>query len=387
MLCVFPSCDDSLEFSNTPPGSLAIEKDKCYLGPLDSVVLTGTAEDPDGDEISFTWTAEAGTLTPADGKGPVVTWRAPDSHGTYRVVMKVTDELDTSSKSIDLDVGRNLTDLHEGEVLDQTDYPYVVPNALPLNISALTSITIEAGVIVVFNEGTGGLNVGGTLVINGTEADRVLLTPNICPGEDRVWKGITFSGGSASGTLNYVTITSTADGLAAKQGASITGNEVIIDQSSSDALTVESGATVSFQGARLWDNGGGVYVANGTLDLTGSSVRYNANYGFSLLDNGGLMDVDITGCVIANNNQFGIVLAFEASPVINNCSLFLNGPTTTDIRTVQFFNNYTNADPVDMTGNYWGADTEMEIMMQIVRLGANGSVNFTGWLTDPPVSD
>jgi hypothetical protein len=29
----------------------------------------------------------------------------------------------------------------------------------------------------------------------------------------------------------------------------------------------------------------------------------------------------------------------------------------------------------------------MEIMMQIVRLGANGSVNFTGWLTDPPVSD
>ncbi len=380
-------CDDSLEFDNAPPGGLSISKNKCYLGPSDSVVLTGEASDSDGDEISYGWTASEGTLTPADGKGQVVTWRAPDSHGTYRVTLNVTDQLDTSSEGIDLDVGRNLEVLHEGGVLDQTDYAYIVPNSLPLPIGDIVTITIEAGVTVVFNEGTSGLDVRGTLNINGTAEDRVLLTPNACPGEERVWKGVKISGDMAGGTWSHVTINSTADGLTVEDEAVFTGDNIILDQSSADGLSVKSGAVVNLSDSQIWDNGGGVYVANGTLRLTGSSIRYNGNYGFSMYEGSGAfpVDADILSCVVANNTQNGFVLAGTASPVVQNCALFLNGPTMTDIRTVRFINTYANASAVDMTGNYWGADTAPEIQAQIIREGSNGVVDYSGWLTEEPL--
>jgi len=379
-----PGCDETLEFANTPPGGLSISRDKCYLGPEDTVVLAGVATDSDGDEISYSWTAAEGTLTPADGKGQSVSWRAPATHGTYRVVLQVTDGLDTTTKGIDIDVGRNLDILHEGGVLDQTDYPYIVPNALPLNISELVTITIEAGVTIVFNQGTGGLAVRGALVINGTEQDRVLFTPNVCPDDERVFGGIEFSGEQAAGTLSFVTITSSSDGLAAKNGASITADNLIIDQTSGAGLSVESGASVTLSDSRIWDNGSGVYVANGTLHLDNTSVRYNGNYGFSMIRAGGVFDVEILDGVIANNTQNGFVLAGDASPVVHNCSIFLNGPTMEDIRTVRFINTYSGTTPVDMTGNYWGATTELEIQAQIIREGANGTVDFSGWLTEEP---
>jgi len=377
-------CDDTLDFSNTPPGGLSISRSKCYLGPNDSVFLVGEATDADGDEISYRWTAAEGTLTPEDGQGQTVTWRAPDSHGTYTVTLRVTDELDESSKGVGLDVGRNLEVLHEGGVLDETDYPYIVPNTLPINISSLVTITIEAGVTVVFNEGTSGFNVGGTLIINGTADNRVLFIPNACPGEDRVWKGIRFIGDQANGTMSYATLTSTADGLTAEDGATVTGDNIILDQSSADGLSVKSGASVTLSDSRIWDNGGGVYVANGTLQMSNTNISYNGNYGFSMIQSGGAFDVDIVSCVITNNVQTGLVLAGTASPVIHNCSLGLNGPTMTDIRTVRFINTYSSTDPVDMTGNFWKATTALEIQAQIDRDGANGTVDYSNWLTEEP---
>ncbi len=382
-----PGCDDTLDFNNTPPGGLSISKNKCYLGPNDSVVLVGEATDDDGDDISYSWTAAEGTLTPADGQGQTVTWRAPDSHGTYRVTLKVTDKLDVSSKGIDLDVGRSLIIVHEGEVLDQTDYPYIVPNSMPLKISGLSTVRIEAGVTIVFNEGTGGFDVSGTLIINGTADERALFIPNACPGEGRVWKGIRFVGDQATGTMSYATLTSTADGLTAEDGATVTGDNIILDKSSADGLSVKTGASMTLSDSRIWDNGGGVYIANGTLRLSNTSVRYNGNYGFSMIQSGGAFDVNVVNCVIANNTQVGFSLAGTASPVVNNCSLFLNGPTMEDIRTVKFINTYSNINPIDMTGCYWGADTAFEIQAQIIREGANGTVDYSGWLAEPPASN
>ena len=99
---------------------------------------------------------------------------------------------------------------------------------------------------------------------------------------------------------------------------------------------------------------------------------------------GGVFDVEILDGVIANNTQNGFVLAGDASQVVHNCSIFLNGPTMEDIRTVRFINTYSGTTPVDMTGNYWGATTELEIQAQIIREGANGTVDFSGWLTEEP---
>jgi len=386
IIAVVSGCDDSLEFANAPPGGLTIARSVCYLGPNDSVVLAGEATDTDGDSISYSWTSEEGTLTPADGKGKTVSWQAPDSHGTYRVTLKVTDGLDESSKGIDLDVGRKLDIFIPGGVLDKTDYPYIVQNESLLDIGNIITVTIEAGVTVVFNETGGGIDVRGGLIVNGTEQDRVLFIPNRCSGEERVWSGIEFNGTFASGDLNYITMTSSTDGLDVMDGSVVVADHIIVDKTSGEGISVETGADMTLTDSKIWDNRAGIFVAHATLLVQNSSIRYNGNYGFSMMTSGSTI-AEVIGCVVANNHQYGFVLGGNASPVVNNCSLFFNGPeigAEIEIRTVMFSDTYWNADPVDMTGKYWGTEDPMEIPPQIIRLGANGIVDFSGWL--PPIT-
>ncbi len=47
-----------------------------------------TASDPDGDELSYEWSASAGEVS---GEGDTVTWTAPPSEGSYGVTVVVSD--------------------------------------------------------------------------------------------------------------------------------------------------------------------------------------------------------------------------------------------------------------------------------------------------------
>jgi hypothetical protein len=382
---VISGCDDSVSFANAPPGGLKITRNKCYLGPRDVVSLNGQATDTDGDEISYSWTAESGTLSPADGKGQFVTWQAPAVHGTYVVKLSVTDGIDGVSKSIDIDVGRNI-DMNPGiNVITDTDYAYIVPGNIPFRIASHMTLRIEAGVKVVFCEGTGGFNVEGGLVINGTEQDMVLLAPSACPGESRVWNGIVFRGGQATGDLNYMTISSTADGLTVENEAVVTADNIVVDQASGEGVAVINGGRLTLSNSRVWDNGAGIYVANGTLLLQNSSIKDNGNFGISMIATGGPFNVTITSCVIATNVMEGIVLAEMANPSVNNCSLYWNGSGRPEHRALFLSPGYSNQNTIDMTGNYWGVTTELEIEQQIIMNEAEVMVDYSGWLEDPPV--
>jgi len=382
---VISGCDDSVSFANAPPGGLEITRNKCYLGPGEVVFLTGQATDTDGDEISYSWTAESGTLSPADGKGQFVTWQAPAVYGTYVVKLSVTDGIDDVSKSVSIDVGRNI-DMNPGNnVITETDYPYIVPGNIPFRIASHMTLRIEAGVKVVFNEGTGGFDVEGGLVINGTEQDMVLLAPNACPGESRVWKGVVFRGGQATGDLNYVTISSTADGLTVENGAVVIADNIVVDQASGEGVAVITGGRLTLSNSRVWDNGAGIYVANGILLLQNSSIRDNGNFGVAMISTGGTFNVTITSCVIATNVMDGIVLAELANPSVNNCSLYWNGSGRPEHRALCLSPGYSNLNTIDMTGNYWGVTTDFEIEQQIIMNGAEVTVDYSGWLEDPPV--
>jgi hypothetical protein len=52
------------------------------------VAIECVASDPDGDELSYHWTATGGEIL---GQGPVVSWVAPDKNGSYTVGVAVTD--------------------------------------------------------------------------------------------------------------------------------------------------------------------------------------------------------------------------------------------------------------------------------------------------------
>jgi len=46
------------------------------------------AQDPDGDELNYIWSAEGGNIS---GEGAVVTWVAPNNYGKYIITVIVTD--------------------------------------------------------------------------------------------------------------------------------------------------------------------------------------------------------------------------------------------------------------------------------------------------------
>ena len=50
--------------------------------------FTCVASDPDGDELTYTWEAERGSIS---GEGPEVTWTAPGEYGNYAITVTISD--------------------------------------------------------------------------------------------------------------------------------------------------------------------------------------------------------------------------------------------------------------------------------------------------------
>jgi hypothetical protein len=58
------------------------------IGQAETTVIECVASDPDGDELSYQWSAEQGSTS---GQGPTINWTAPNACGDYIVTVTVTD--------------------------------------------------------------------------------------------------------------------------------------------------------------------------------------------------------------------------------------------------------------------------------------------------------
>jgi len=103
--------------ANSQPVIVSLEPEAGLVAPSGSVQVVCTASDPDGDELSYDWSASAGEVS---GDGDVATWTAPASEGSYSVAVEVTDG-------------------HGGEAMD-----YVTIAVRANNPPAITSLTADA---------------------------------------------------------------------------------------------------------------------------------------------------------------------------------------------------------------------------------------------------
>ena len=386
ILFAVSACDDTITFSNTPPAGLSITRDICYLATNKSVTLTGNAADPDGDPITFSWTANAGVFDPADGTGRVVSWRSPSVPGTYRVVLTVSDGIDEATKGIDIEVGPRVV-VSLGEiVLDQTELPYFIEQTSPLLIGSITTLRVGPGVTVIVSDAGGGLSIEGTMIVEGTAGERVTFRPNSCPGQQGRWQGISFAGDQARGTLSHVYMARAETAIRVENGASVDCTGLYLEHCGGDAIAVIDSGTVSIDASRIWNNAHGIKVENGIMHITGSSVRENGTYGFFLVSNsyGGPFEALITACVVAANDGDGFILSQYANPVINGNSIFFN-QTQAGTGFAIRLQAYSGDRAIDATGNYWGVDNEADILEQLFIGPAAAEIDYSGWLSEPPV--
>ena len=73
---------------NHPPTITGLIADADWVSPSSSRQVKCDAEDPDGDELSYEWTASGGDVS---GSGAVVNWTAPGAVGMYDIQVVVTD--------------------------------------------------------------------------------------------------------------------------------------------------------------------------------------------------------------------------------------------------------------------------------------------------------
>ncbi|OGO06283.1 MAG: hypothetical protein A2Z76_00985 [Chloroflexi bacterium RBG_13_56_8b] len=73
---------------NNPPVINILSTDCPRVKQAGTGTLTCEASDPDGDELTYSWSAERGNIS---GEGPEVTWVAPSEYGTFIITLTVTD--------------------------------------------------------------------------------------------------------------------------------------------------------------------------------------------------------------------------------------------------------------------------------------------------------
>jgi len=76
-------------WANRPPVITSLTADAAWTLPSGSLQITCEAEDPDGDDLSYVWTATGGSIS---GTGATVTWTAPEDIGEYDITVVVSDD-------------------------------------------------------------------------------------------------------------------------------------------------------------------------------------------------------------------------------------------------------------------------------------------------------
>jgi hypothetical protein len=132
--------------ANEPPYIYSLVADADWTTPSGSLQVTCNATDPDGDELSYEWSASGGDIS---GTGAVVNWTTPEEVGIYQVTVVVTDGHGGEGTrfvylSVVTDTPPTIEDLvvtAEHQYLKKTSTGYKVGKTKEYNIECIASNT------------------------------------------------------------------------------------------------------------------------------------------------------------------------------------------------------------------------------------------------------
>ena len=179
-------------------------------------------------------------------------------------------------------VGQNLT-------IKNLGLPYIITSDITVGSSYSPVLTLEAGMVVKFNNGTGlnianGWSIPGALNAAGTAAAPILFTSNDPAPVPGKWKGITFNNGTTSALLDHVTVefggSNGIGNLYIYSGSPSIRNSTIWKSSNYGINVASSNASPIIQNNAITNNGGyGIYDASGTATLiSGNTISACGSY-------------------------------------------------------------------------------------------------------------
>lgn len=342
------------------------------------VVLTVDISDPDDDDqltVSWDITTGAASLTPQNAQKTEMEWDVPDAPGADTVTVTVSDGEDSRSVTAILKVG-TLRVTSAGS-FPLSGSPYILrPTGSPPKWVVDGTANIPAGVELLVDLPSTSIYVLGTLNIQGTTEDPVVIRPN----DRMVQCGL--DGGWWEGIL------STSDGL---------GHDGVINATNMDisyandgvALQYTGVATIAESSIRCSGNSGVLHQGSGALVVTDTEIRGGENHGI-MVDKPLLTQpesITITGCdvkinaqaglwidmddpsagtpILIRDNKFefnsfsGIFMRHWVWPTIENNAFVSNGGGSSNIRLADFHST-SSPDTIDATCNYWGASVSNE---------------------------
>ena len=116
---------------NNSPTISNLTANSVWTLPSGSLNLTCDASDPDGDELSYEWTASGGNIS---GTGVAVSWAAPEEVGIHNVTVVVSDghgRTDTRTLPVSVVTGQP-PDIED--VLITADHCYLKTNTSPYKV-------------------------------------------------------------------------------------------------------------------------------------------------------------------------------------------------------------------------------------------------------------
>lgn len=90
-MALFLGCgddDNPVTDTNRPPVISSVTSSKVTVDLTDTCTITCTASDPDGDNLTYAWTTDPGSI---NGVGSSVIWTSPNVGGAVSVVCEVSD--------------------------------------------------------------------------------------------------------------------------------------------------------------------------------------------------------------------------------------------------------------------------------------------------------
>jgi hypothetical protein len=167
---------------NTAPVINSLSAAPESIWPSGTTSVTCSASDANGDSLSYSWSADAGTVS---GSSSTATWNAPATGGAYQVSCQVSDGRGGSvSGSVDITAGATV----EGQVVDLQGNPVAGVQVTVDGIAGTTGadgkftiVGVSQGTHEVMVPGGDYVIAGGAVTVQATSPGQVVSVPNPVP--------------------------------------------------------------------------------------------------------------------------------------------------------------------------------------------------------------